>query len=106
MVGELPRVGIYRDAEVLPLLGADEFLGSADRWHEALVAARPPPEEQVRAILEKSLKEQELGILGSWHAKEYFGGQVRSRALAGPAEVRRVPGRPRVLARHWQRPIL
>ena len=36
------------------------------------MAAAPPPTEQVAVILEKSAKEQELGILGPWQPRAYF----------------------------------
>eukprot|EP00972_Heterocapsa_arctica_P081194 11965493-Heterocapsa_arctica.AAC.1 len=33
--------------------------------------ASPPPEEQVQAIWTKTVKEQELGVLGPFHTRDF-----------------------------------
>ena len=47
-------------------LSMEEFLGTSDEWHDQLESLPQPPVEQMHVIWEKSVKEQELGILGPW----------------------------------------
>ena len=72
IVGALPPVGIFREADVPVALPLADLLAGADAWHCSLVAAAPPPEEQAAIVFDKTVKEQELGVVGEFHDKAFF----------------------------------
>ena len=64
LFGDIPECGIYRSTDIQAALSLDDWAASSGQWHDELTARGPPPTEQVAAIWTKSVKEQQLQILG------------------------------------------
>jgi hypothetical protein len=72
VVGDLPRCHVFRNAKEGAAMDIKHFMNTARDWHDTLVALPPPKTETMTVVFEKSKKEQELGILGDWHPREFF----------------------------------
>ena len=67
IVGNIPPTGIFRDAVKDNEPGAP-FAQSCELWVQELLSMPPPKKEQLHAVWEKCVKEQDMGILGPWHS--------------------------------------
>jgi len=63
VIGELPKAGIYREADVPPKTTRADLMDTNVQWIDEICNRAPPPPEQQQVIYQKTLDEVECGLI-------------------------------------------